>query len=487
MKGIVIIVMMALFSFSGCNTADPEKAACEFHQDCPVGYSCVNSECVSGTGQTFPDKDSGISEKDTSERADEDIFSAILPEGNDDGLIHGINSDNSFELSGDDETASDDEATIDDEATPDDDTVIYGLTITEKPGTPVTDETYTFKFAFTTGADEHFKFKCRLEVLDDIDNECKDSYNQFLRVSDCHTRNIESERCDGLWYDCESPKLYFKLPDGTYRFSVKAEKPFALKNGTPMTKEYLFQIDRKLPCYVYSGSREGHSHYQTPPVDDKGKFTAALAKITSFQDTRRWRENGTLDIDYIRIYAEIEENGTKRICLMDGEMINKPNPNCYNGDMKSYTNNTGTCWGGWFGKWFADNNHNIFTEMPSRDEDIISFNAGAYPDKVLLVWGTRVYVPENIKFTRIWAAARVKISGDLPTAVGLDFYRDITSEWDEGEDNVVTNLGNIEEGMLSEWHYGSKDWQVLYNKDSVPAGWIPKQDDSEYCGFPLRQ
>lgn len=476
-KGSVAILKIVFATFisislTSCNNDDPSsEISCLVHQDCQRGMICSDGFCIDDNAGDLAIPDNIIM----------DDCADNLEMLKDDGIIP--DDDSLYEASDKNEIDIDVE---NDEEISDADDIIRKLTITEKPSNPVTDETYTFKFSFTTGNDEGLKFECKLMIVEDFDNECKENYGN-LRIADCMTRAIESERCDGIWYDCEKIKLYYRLPDGTYRFTVRAKLPYSFLKNVQYTneEEYVFQIDRKLPCYVVDGSRDGHSRYSTPPSDSSGQFTAGLVKIISFQDTRHLRDSGFIDLDWIRIYAEIPDGSGTRICLVDGELIQKPNPNCYNGDLRAYTNNTGTCWGGWYNRWFSTNEHQIFTEMPPRYEDIISYSLGSYPDKVLMVWGTQIYLPSSVHYTRVWAAAKVKITGDAPTSVALDYYRELKAEWNEENDDGVNNIGNIEEGMLSPWAYDSSEWQILYNEKSIPAGWKPKDTDNTYCGFPL--
>jgi hypothetical protein len=176
--------------------------------------------------------------------------------------------------------------------------------------------------------------------------------------------------------------------------------------------------------------KKGYIKYLIPP----NNFRAVTGWITAIHD-KTSTEVSYIEIDYIRLYTRI--NGTD-VLLSTNEYKDK------------------VAEGGLFMRqpWFGDNGN---TPIPYEfsDNDNLLIRTSSKPNNVWHVWNKqwpRVEVPSNIE--RCWLEVRCKITGSALIQLGIDYWKEPTSEY------AGYNVNNIESGV-SDWHFKSNEWISL--------------------------
>jgi hypothetical protein len=181
--------------------------------------------------------------------------------------------------------------------------------------------------------------------------------------------------------------------------------------------------------------KKGYIKYLTPP----NNFRAVTGWITAIHD-KTSSNPSYIEVDYIRVYAIINDSN---ILLSSNE----------------YKDNIAE--GGLFLRqpWFGSND-NATIPYEFSNNDYLVLRTSSKPDNVWHVWNKqwpRAEVPSNIE--RCWLEVRCKITGSALIQLGMDYWREPTSEW------AGYNVNNIESGV-SDWYYKSNEWVILnYAKD----------------------
>lgn len=176
--------------------------------------------------------------------------------------------------------------------------------------------------------------------------------------------------------------------------------------------------------------KKGYINYLTPP----NNFRAVKGMITAIHDKTN-SGSSYIEMDYIRIYARI--NGSD-ILLSSNE---------YDDDIAE---------GGLFMRqpWFGTNDNEPIPYEFSNN-DYLVLRTSSKPDNVWHVWNKkwpRAEVPSNTE--RCWLEIRCKITGSALIQIGIDYWREPTSEW------AGYNVNNIESGV-SDWYFKSNEWAIL--------------------------
>ncbi len=333
---------------------------------------------------------------------------------------------------------------------------------TNTPQALTEEEIYSFSFEFVSN--QEAAFECRLIILDDLLNECKDDIDN--RVA----QNCINTVCDGVWRSCTSPTEYSFLPDGQYLFEARALNSY----GQERKLQYQFTIRRTVPCYVGKWGRSARINRLNVPeyTDEDGyihRYSAVILWMQSITDTRFVdTSESKVEVDWQRLYIKYQtENGAK-ICLLDSERINMQNYYCYY-DNETHSNSSGVCGGGFWDKknWFATDEYEPIYGIDSEQE-IVFMNNFNEPDKIWHWWGTKVFLPEHVNVVSIWPVARIRVSGPTLAMVGYDYYKTLTTPSDGGQSNNI-------EGAVSGWALSQNDFQIIYNADIVPDEWNPTE------------
>jgi hypothetical protein len=176
--------------------------------------------------------------------------------------------------------------------------------------------------------------------------------------------------------------------------------------------------------------KKGYINHLTPP----NNFKAVIGWITAIHD-KRLNNSSFIEIDYIRLFARI--NGSD-VLLSTNEYKD------------------GNAEGGLFTRipWFGSND-NTSIPLEFSSSDYLVLRTSSKPDNVWHVWNKqwpRVSVPSNID--RCWLEVRCKITGSALIQLGIDYWKEPTSEY------AGYNVNNIEAGV-SDWYYKSDEWVIL--------------------------
>jgi len=176
--------------------------------------------------------------------------------------------------------------------------------------------------------------------------------------------------------------------------------------------------------------KKGYIKYLTPP----NNFKAVTGWITAIHN-RTSSEASYIEIDYIRLYGRI--NGSDFLVSSN--------------DYKDNIAEGGLCMRQ---PWFGSNDN---TPIPYEflNNDYLVLRTSSKPDNVWHIWNKqwpRAEVPSNIE--RCWLEVRCKITGSALIQLGMDYWREPTSEW------AGYNVNNIESGV-SDWYYKSDEWLIL--------------------------
>jgi hypothetical protein len=176
--------------------------------------------------------------------------------------------------------------------------------------------------------------------------------------------------------------------------------------------------------------KKGYIKYLTPPEN----FKAVNGWITAIHD-KNSNEPSQIEIDYVRLYARFNNSDT----LLDTNEYND-----------------GVAEGGLYMRqpWFGVNDN---TPIPYEfvNNNYLLLKTSTKPDNVWHVWNKkwpRATVPPNAE--RCWLEVKCRITGSALIQLGIDFWREPTSEW------AGWNVNNIESGV-SDWYYTKDEWLIL--------------------------
>lgn len=176
--------------------------------------------------------------------------------------------------------------------------------------------------------------------------------------------------------------------------------------------------------------KEGYIKYLTPP----NNFKAVTGWITAIHD-KTSTEASYIEIDYIRLYARVNSSD---VLLSANEYSDQ------------------VAEGALFMRhpWFG-NNDNTSIPYEFSNNDNLLLKTSSKPDNVWHVWNKqwpRAEVPSNIE--RCWLEVRCKITGSAFIQLGIDYWREPTSEY------AGYNVNNTESGV-SDWYFKSNEWAIL--------------------------
>jgi hypothetical protein len=164
-------------------------------------------------------------------------------------------------------------------------------------------------------------------------------------------------------------------------------------------------------------------------------WTSGLAWVVAVHDSRKTGASN-LDVDWVRFYCTVNGQET----LISGEQQG---------------NGTGVVWSGLYTRypWFGNNDAHSAMDV-NFSADIASLPLSSIPDKAWHFGGARPTIPVNA--TRCYASARIKLSGNALAQLGVDFWKDQSTNWC-GLDQCNT------EGSASDWYGASSDWITIYS------------------------
>jgi hypothetical protein len=106
--------------------------------------------------------------------------------------------------------------------------------------------------------------------------------------------------------------------------------------------------------------------------------------------------------------------------------------------------------------WFITNES---INIPATFEnDCMIFQPSDKPDRAYHWWSPRALVPNNAEYC--WLESKIKIDGNASVQAGIDFWKDLTAQWDG------YNVNNTEAGV-SDWYFAKYDsndnpkWQTI--------------------------
>lgn len=153
--------------------------------------------------------------------------------------------------------------------------------------------------------------------------------------------------------------------------------------------------------------------------------------------------NAEVSFDYVRL-IEKDANGKERIIAEEDFDSNAPSLNPKNGGLFTRQPN-----------WFADNN-----SLPVKNSVIengsLTLDAAKTPNHIIHGWTDRAKIKPNAHY---YAEARIKIKGQACVQLGLDYWKDFSSNWN-GYNEKCEGVNNCA-AWISDWYCAADDWEVV--------------------------
>lgn len=194
--------------------------------------------------------------------------------------------------------------------------------------------------------------------------------------------------------------------------------------------EIIEQDDGLIPSDV--AHPESYYDYPLPPEG----FSAGLAWMQAIHDNR-YSEESTIEIDYFRFYAHME----------DGDDLLLATNECSNNNFE----------GGLYSRdpWFGTDFHTPINYELDSVNGFIIIKPSEHPDNIMHWWNNqwpRASIPAGAE--SCWVEARIRITGPALVQAGMDYWKTPTAGY------AGYNVNNIE-GGVSDWALESDDWQIV--------------------------